>query len=112
MQIMNNQSAELMGKRAELLARIAAQRGQMIEIGTHWAIPLELADQGWSAVRFLSRHPVLVAAVAAVFVVRRHSAAGLMWGAWRVWKIYRQFSSYQKKLLSRDNASPGTLPGG
>ena len=40
---MNEKTFELMQSRGELLARIAVQREQMTEIGTHWRTPLALA---------------------------------------------------------------------
>ena len=87
--------------RGEILARIAVQREQMTEIEAEWNAPLALADQGVAAVRFLRRHPLLVAGAMALFVIRRHSVAGLMWGVWRAWKSYRDFNSNPAKSSSR-----------
>jgi hypothetical protein len=94
---MNEKLFELTQRRGELLVRIAVQREQLTEIKTAWNAPLALADQGLAAVRFLRRHPLLVAGTMAFFVIRRHSMAGLMWGAWRVWKDYRDFASVPGK---------------
>jgi hypothetical protein len=91
---MNDRLSELSQHRSELLARIAVQRGQMAEIETELSAPLALADQGLVAVRFLRRHPFLVAGAMALFVARRrNTAAGLVWGAWRLWKNYRGLAS-------------------
>lgn len=98
---MNEEMFELMQSRGELLARIAAQREQVAEIGTQWQTPLALADQGMAAVRFLRGHPVLVAGVVAFFVIRRGGVAGLLRGMWRVWKGYRYFALFSEKLSSR-----------
>lgn len=98
---MNEKMSGLMQTRGELLARISAQREQLSEIEAEWRAPLALADQGVVAVRFLRRHPWLVAGVVAVFVIRRRSVAGLAWGAWRLWKGYRDFTSISAKLSSR-----------
>lgn len=98
---MNETMSELMQNRGELLARIAAQREQMAEIEAEWQTPLALADQGVVAVRFLRSHPWLVAGVVALFVIRRRSVAGLVWGVWRAWKGYRDFTSISGKLSSR-----------
>lgn len=98
---MNEKTFELMQSRGELLARIAAQREQMTEIGTHWRIPLSLADQGVAAVHFLRCHPLLVAGVEAFFVIRRRGVAGLVRGVRRVWKGYRYFTFFSAKLSSR-----------
>jgi hypothetical protein len=98
---MNEKFYELTRRRSELLARIALQREQMAEIENEWNAPLALVDQGVALVRFLRRHPLLVAGAMAIFVVRRRSVAGLMWGVWRVWKGYRNFASITGKPLPR-----------
>ncbi len=98
---MNEKLYELKQRRGELLARIAAQRGQIAEAGAEWDAPLALADRGIAGVRYLRRHPLLVAGAMAFILVRRRSAAGLMWGAWRLWKGYRYFSTMPEKKPSR-----------
>lgn len=99
---MNSQMLAVMQRRSELLARIAAQREQMTEAGARWQAPLELADQGLAVVRFLRSHPVLVAGVVALFVIRRRGMAGLVKGGWRMWKGYRYLTALSKKLSSRN----------
>lgn len=94
---MNEKLFELTQHRSELLARIADQRKQMAGIESELSVPLALADQGLVAVRFLRRHPLLVAGTMAFFVIRRQSVAGLVWGVWRVWKGYRNFASITDK---------------
>jgi len=94
---MNGKLLGLTKRRGELLAIIAEQREEMTEIEAEWNAPLAVADQGVAAVRFLRHHPLLVAGAIAFVVVRRHSVAGLMWGVWRVWKGYRDFTSIQEK---------------
>ena len=94
---MNEKMFELMQIRGELLARIAEQREQMTEIGTHWRAPLALADEGVAAVRFLRCHPLLVAGVVTFFVIRRRGVAGLVSGMWQVWKGYRYFNFFSAK---------------
>jgi hypothetical protein len=98
---MNEKSHGLTQRRSELLARIAVQREEMAEIGAEWNTPLALADQGMAAVRYLRQHPLLVVGAMAIFVIRRHRVAGLMWGVWRVLKGYRDFASITGKPLSR-----------
>jgi hypothetical protein len=90
-----------MQRRGELQAKIAAQRGQLAEIGARWQTPLAIADQGVAAVRFMRANPVLVASVAALLVIRRRGTAGLMIGMWRVWKAYRSFAAVSAKLSAR-----------
>jgi hypothetical protein len=94
---MNVKLHELKQRRGDLLARIAVQREQMSEIKAEWNAPLAVADQGVAAVHFLRRHPILVAGAMAFVVIRRHRVAGLMWGVWRVWKGYLNFTSIAAK---------------
>lgn len=98
---MNKQMLAVMRRRAELLAKIAAQRGQVAEMGAQWQTPLAVADQGLAVVRFLRSNPVLIVGVAALLVIRRRGMAGLMTGMWRVWKGYRYFTAISAKLSSR-----------
>jgi hypothetical protein len=95
---MNEKMSKLMQSRGELLARIASQREQITEIGTLWRTPLALADQGVVAVLFLRRHPLLVAGVVSLFVIRRRGVAGLVRGVWRMWKGYRSLTFLSAKL--------------
>lgn len=98
---MNEQMLAVMQRRGELLAKIAAQRGQAAQIGARWQAPLALADQGLAVVRFLRSHPALVAGVVALFVIRRHGVVGLVKGGWRVWKGYRFLTALSERLSSR-----------
>jgi hypothetical protein len=97
---MNEKISELLERRGKLLARIAAQRKQMAEIGSHFRTPLSMADRGVAAAYFLRSHPLLFAGVVAFFVIRRPSMAGLVWLVGRVWKIYRDFTLLLAKRLS------------
>lgn len=99
---MNKQMLAVMQRRGELLARIAAQREQVAGIGARWQAPLALADQGLAVVRFLRSHPVLVAGVVELFVIRRRGVAGLVKGGWRVWKGYRFLTVLAEKLSPRN----------
>jgi hypothetical protein len=99
---MNSQMSAVMRRRGELLARIEAQREQVAGIGARWQAPLALVDQGLAAVRFLRSHPVLVAGMVALIVVRRRGVVGLVKGGWRVWKGYRFFAALSEKLSPRN----------
>lgn len=98
---MNEKLFEFAQRRTELLARIARQREELADVAAEWDAPLALADHGLAAVLILRRHPLLVAGVTAVILMRRSSVAALMWGMWRVWKRYRYFISGPDKLPSR-----------
>ena len=99
---MNRQMLEVMQRREYLLARIASQREQAAQIGARWEIPLAFADKCQAAVYFLRSRPVLVASMAALFIVRRRGLIGLVKGGWRVWRGYRYFVAFSAKLPSRN----------
>ena len=85
---MSRKMLAVMQRRGELLARIAAQREQMTQISASWQSPLNLADKGLNAIRFLIHHPALPAGAAALFLVQRRGVIGLIKTGWRVWKGY------------------------
>lgn len=99
MTAMNEKLFEIRQRRGELLARIVVQREQLAEAGAEWDAPLSLVDRGIAGVRYLRRHPLPVVVAMAFILIRRSSAAGLMWGAWRLWKGYRYFSSVTEKKI-------------
>lgn len=98
---MNERMSAVMQRRGELLARIAAQRGQVAQFASRWEAPLALADQGLAAVRYVRAHPGLVAGVVAVVVLRRRGVLGLLRGGWRIWQGYRYFTLFSARLSSR-----------
>lgn len=98
---MNKQMAAVMQRRAELLARIAEQRGQVAEIGSRWKVPLALADQGLAAVHYARSRPVLMGVVAALLVMRNRGVVGMVSGAWGLWQAYRSVISVAKKRSPR-----------
>lgn len=95
---MSRQLSAVMQRRGELLAKIASQREQMAEIGARLRAPLELADRGVAAVRFLRSNPVLVAGVIAALAIRRRGVMGVAIVAWRVWKGYRSFTAITSRF--------------
>ena len=98
----NKKMFGLLERRGKLLARIAAQRDQVTEIGSNLRAPLAMADRGVVVARFLRSHPMLFAGVLVFVVIRRPSLASLVWVGGRVWKIYRDFTLLLAKRLSRD----------
>ncbi len=92
---------KVMLRRSELLARIAAQREQMEEIGARFNTPLAYADKGLAVARFLRAHPVLFAGAVALLPIRRGGVLiGLVSGAWRAWQGYRYLSAAAAKRSS------------
>ena len=98
---MNRQMLEVMQRRGHLLARIASQREQAAQIGARWETPLVFADNCLAVVHFLRARPILVASLAALFIVRRRGLIGLARGGWRAWKGYRYFVALSSKLSPR-----------
>jgi hypothetical protein len=90
--------SEIMRRRGELLAKIAAQRAQVAEIGAHWQAPLALADKGLVVARFLRSKPMLVAGAVALFVIRRRGLAGMVATGWRIWRLYKSAISFAAKI--------------
>ncbi|BCB27731.1 hypothetical protein SKTS_26170 [Sulfurimicrobium lacus] len=88
---MNSRLIELAERRERLVAKIAAQRG---ELARH-VVPLKgvfaVADKGVAAVRFLQRHPGLVAGAVGLFVALRPRRA-LAWlgRGWSLWKLVQR----------------------
>ncbi len=89
---MNEKMFELMQSRGELLARLAAQREQMTEIGCigrpRWHWPTKEWLPCVFCVAILCWSPVVLA----FSVIRHRGAAGLVSGVWGMWKGYRYFT--------------------
>ena len=101
MKQVNNQLDEIMKKRAELLARIAAQRQDVVSIGARLRTPLAIADHAVVAGRYLRAHPLLLAALAGVVVViavRRRSLIAVAGSALRYWNFYSAARNYSAKF--------------
>lgn len=87
-------------RRAQLVARAAAQRGEVAMIFQRLDMPLRLADRAISCVRFLKAHPLVPVAVAAGIVaalaVSRHDSIPrtlkrVFIGAIALWRTYRAY---------------------
>lgn len=97
---MNKQMFEVMHRRSELLARIAVQREQIAGIGMRWQVPLEVADKGLAAVRFLRSNPILLAGMIAFIAIRRRGLAGMVMNGWRIWRLYKSAASFSARMAS------------
>ena len=100
-------------RRAQLLVRAAAQRGEVAMTFQRLEMPLRLADKAISCVRFFKAHP-LVPIVAAVGVAVAFAVSGrvsiprifkrVLIGAIAVWRTYRSLRGWiaygQTALLS------------
>ncbi len=95
---MNRQLIELGIRRGRLIERIATQRATLTRDLQPIHHALNTADRTLAAVRagtdYVKRHPGLVAALVALFVVRKPRRAW-RWGkrgfvAWRTWRTIRE----------------------
>ena len=91
---MNKKRAHLAERRSQLVAQSAAQRTALADELAPWRGRLALADQGVAALRFIRRHPAVMAGaalLAAALLPRRVASVG-KWlrPGWAIWKIGRR----------------------
>ena len=98
---MTDPMSALMQRRGELLAKIAAQRGDVAGIAARLSTPLGIVDRGIAVIRFIGARPSLTAAIIAVFVARRHGMASLARSSLILWGGYRRLSSILARLSLR-----------
>lgn len=98
---MNDKMLDIMQRRGELCARISAQRGQLAQVSARFEKPLAIVDQGVNGVRYLRRHPLLVAGIVAIFAIRRGGVVGLVKQGFKLWRAYRSLSSFADKLNAK-----------
>ena len=81
---------ELAERRDALAAKSAAQREELAQTLAHWRTPIIVVDQGWAALRYLGKNPVLLGgAVAFVVAVRPWRMAKWLPPGWLLWRIAR-----------------------
>ncbi len=87
---MNAKLIELAERRATLAAKSAAQREEVAQTLAHWRTPIIVVDQGWAALRYLGRNPVLLGgAVAFVVALRPWRMVKWLPPGWLLWRIAR-----------------------
>lgn len=96
---MKNELLKVRQRRGELLAKIAAQRDELTELGGYLKIPLDAVDRGIMVVRYIRSRPLLVSGVVALSIVYRHGLSGLWKKGWRMWRGYRYIASLSSKFL-------------
>lgn len=85
---MKNSLIHLAEQRAKLVAQAASQREELAQAFSNLHKPLALADRGLNALRYLGRHPVLVAGAVTVAVVMRPKRwLLLLENGWLVWRM-------------------------
>jgi hypothetical protein len=83
-----------MARRRVLLGRIASQRESLGQDIKPWVGPLALIDQGLGALRFLRRHPVLVAGgVSLLLTLYPRGRGGVWFGRGLIaWRLLNKFT--------------------
>lgn len=87
---------ELSRRRAELVARSAAQRAELGDVCHAWRVPLAIVDQGVTVWRFFRGHPALLVGLGVAFAVARPRRAVKWLG--RGWTMWRFFSGLAARL--------------
>ena len=85
---MNEKLIKLAERRGMLISIAAAQRAELAQTLAPWRGPLEVADHGLSALRYLRRNPVLLGgALACAVVLRPKRMFGWLRSGWVVWRM-------------------------
>ena len=85
---MNKKLLRLAERRERLVAQTAAQRVAVAENIEPWRMPLALADQGLSVLRYIGRHPEWIAGIVVLIVALRPGRAGKWLGrGWMTWQV-------------------------
>ncbi|MEN6585006.1 MAG: YqjK-like family protein [Sulfuricella sp.] len=88
---MNSRLIELAERRERLVAKIALQRGELARHAAPLNSVFAVADKGVAALRFLQRHPGLVAgAVGLVVALRPRRALAWLGRGWSLWKLVQR----------------------
>lgn len=94
---MKHRLAEITNRRMALLERIDAQRTEIAEFAQYWKKPVEVAEFGFKAVRFVRSHPGWIAGGAVALMAWRRG--GLIRFVKGCWRYYPAVLSYGMKLL-------------
>ncbi len=90
-----DQLIEIARRKERLIARAGSERAVIGASIRQLQGPIGVVDRGLDIVRFLRRHPLLVATViAAVAAFRRRSLATLAGSVLSVWRIWRSVSAW------------------
>lgn len=90
--------AELSRRRADLVARSAAQRAELGELCHVWRVPLAIVDRGVTVWHFFRVHPALLAGLGVAFAVARPRRAVKWLGrGWALWRFFRGMAAGQGK---------------
>jgi len=87
---MNAKLIELAERRATLAGKAAAEREELSQTLAHWRAPISVVDQGWAALRYLGKNPMLLGgAVAFLVALRPWRLVKWLPPGWLLWRIAR-----------------------
>ena len=85
---MNNKRIQLAERRAELVNKIARQREELTLAFAPLRVPLTYADKGLHALRYIAKHPAIVAgAMALAVAVRPKRWLFVLENGWLAWRM-------------------------
>jgi hypothetical protein len=88
---MNQKLTRLAERRRRLVAQAAAQRIALAHDMEPWRARLALVDRGVNVVRYVRRHPALLAGAALLLVaLRPRYAVKWLQRGWLVWQVGRR----------------------
>jgi hypothetical protein len=88
---MKQRLAQLAERRRRLVAQAAAQRTALAHDLQPWRARLALVDQGVAVVRYVGRHPALIAGAVLLLVALRPRQAGKwLQRGWVAWQLGRR----------------------
>lgn len=85
---MNKTLLQLAVRRERIIALVATQRGVLAQAVEPWRMPLALADQGISVMRYLKRHPEGIVGIAVLLAALRPGRIATWLGrGWVSWQL-------------------------
>ena len=91
---MNKTLLRIAVRREGIVAQAASQRGTLAQHVEPWRMPLALADQGITALRYLKRHPEGIVGVAVLLVALRPGRIATWLGrGWVSWQLLQSLRS-------------------
>lgn len=91
---MNKALLQIAARRERIVALAASQRGTLAQNVEPWRMPLALADQGITALRYLKRHPEGIVGVALLLVALRPGRIATWLGrGWVSWQLLQSLRS-------------------
>lgn len=91
---MKAQLARITERRAALIARAAAQRGEVARLVQPWLTPLSFMDRGAALVRRVRMHPLAIA-VGVLMLFRLGRGGWSLWAGrlWTGWQLYQSLQN-------------------